>query len=65
MLLVFGRTIALRKSVVSLVNCLTCVLTAGLNRTVRDALNEGKSDFNRYAESGQVMINRAMHLGKR
>ncbi|WIA31646.1 hypothetical protein OEZ86_002526 [Tetradesmus obliquus] len=34
----------------------------GLNMTVRDALNEGKSDFNRYAESGQVMINRAMHL---
>jgi hypothetical protein len=32
--------------------------------TVRDALNEGKADFNRYAESGQVMINRAQHLGE-
>lgn len=41
-----------------------CCSTAGLNMTVRDALNEGKSDFNRYAESGQVMINRAMHLGE-
>eukprot|EP00882_Tetradesmus_deserticola_P030000 GHRQ01033651.1.p3 GENE.GHRQ01033651.1~~GHRQ01033651.1.p3 ORF type:complete len:218 (+),score=91.79 GHRQ01033651.1:1480-2133(+) len=34
----------------------------GLNKTVKDALNEGKADFNRYAESGQVMINRAQHL---
>lgn len=24
----------------------------------------GKADFKRYAESGQVMINRAMHLGE-
>lgn len=31
---------------------------------MRAELDQGKADFNRYAESGQIMINRAMHLGE-
>eukprot|EP00775_Hariotina_reticulata_P006257 gene6257-6495_t len=34
----------------------------GLNRSVRTALDAGKGDFIRYAESGQLIVNRAMHL---
>lgn len=42
-----------------------CVLhAAGVDRRARAELDVGKADFNRYAESGQVMINRAMHLGE-
>ena len=37
---------------------------AGLAGKVKDTLQQGKSDFQRYAESGQLMINRAMHLGE-
>jgi hypothetical protein len=44
--------------------CKLVAMPAGLNKTVHDALDEGKADFNRYAESGQVMINRAQHLGE-
>jgi hypothetical protein len=39
-------------------------LAAGIDRRARAELDAGKADFRRYAESGQVMVNRAMHLGK-
>jgi hypothetical protein len=36
----------------------------GVDHRARAEIDEGKADFKRYAESGQVMINRAMHLGE-
>ncbi len=38
---------------------------SGLNKSVvKNALELGKRDFVRHTESGQLMINRTMHLGK-
>lgn len=48
----------------TVVVCSCVVAPAGLDRKVRAELDAGKGDFKRYAESGQVLINRAMHLGE-
>jgi hypothetical protein len=39
-------------------------VTPGLNRSVWSSINAGKGDFNRYAESGQLLIDRTKHLGE-
>jgi len=40
------------------------ITTEGLNRSVWSSINAGKGDFNRYAESGQLMVDRTRHLGE-